>query len=175
MTARPSGFRNWLARRFVSDQDIQIVLDRRQGDRRTRSRPVKDERRREDRRRPPNTDLGQVTCFVDEGTRCEGTLSFHGAGRVDGRLDGECVRGEVLIIGERGHVTADIRVEALQARGRLRGNVTATRWVELLAPSHVTGTIRTPRLTIRRGAIFNGKYEMPPFPHPERVKGNEHA
>jgi cytoskeletal protein CcmA (bactofilin family) len=52
-------------------------------------------------------------------------------------------------------------VERFQVSGHLRGNVTAKRWVELLETGQVTGTIRTPRLTIWRGAVFNGTCEMP--------------
>jgi cytoskeletal protein CcmA (bactofilin family) len=162
MTRGRSSFQRWLARRVAPTKGIEIVLDRRRGDRRNRAEPVNEERRREDRRRPPSNDLGEVTCFLGEGTRFKGDLSFRGAFRVDGRLEGESVRGEVLIIGEQGHVDAEVQVQILRASGRMQGNVTATRWAELLQPSHVTGTIRTPRLTIWRGAIFNGKCEMPP-------------
>ena len=154
----------WLARRFSANKDIQIVLDRRQGERHQRAEAVHEERRREDRRRPVTTDLGEVRSFLGEGTRFTGDLSFAGALRVDGHLEGKSVSGEVLIIGERGRVHAEIRVEILQVGGQVRGNSSATRWAELLEPSQVTGTIRTPRLTIWKGAIFNGTCEMPTSP-----------
>ncbi|OGB96118.1 MAG: hypothetical protein A2Z31_06620 [candidate division NC10 bacterium RBG_16_65_8] len=154
----------WLVRHFAADKGIQVVLDRRQGERRRRVEAVEDERRQEDRRRPISTDLGEVRSFLGEGTRFRGDLSFAGALRVDGHLEGESVRGEVLIIGERGRVDAEIRVEILQVGGQVRGNSSATRWAELLEPSQVTGTIRTPRLTIWKGAIFNGTCEMPISP-----------
>lgn len=161
MTRDRSGLWGWLTRRFSPNRDIQVVLDRRKGERRQRVSPVDEERRREDRRRPASSDLGEVTCFLGEGTRFVGEVTFRGAIRVDGHLDGQRVYGEVLIVGERGHVNAEIHVEMLQIGGQLRGNVTATRWAELLETSQVTGTIRTPRLTIWRGAVFNGKCEMP--------------
>lgn len=143
-----------------------VVLDRRQQERRQRVRTVEQERRRADRRRPQGIDFGQVSCFLGEGTQLKGELSFGGAVRVDGHLEGEIVRGDGLIIGERGQVTAAIEVGILQVSGQVQGNITARHWVELLGPSRVTGTIRTPRLMIWKGAVIDGTCEMP------SLKGN---
>lgn len=161
MPKKVSGLWGWLARRFSAPRHIVVVLDRRRHDRRQRVTPVAEERRREDRRRPQRDDLGEVTCLLGEGTRFVGELSFRGAFRVDGHLEGRRVSGDVLIVGDRARVSADVQVEVLQVGGQLRGNVTATRWTELLESSRVTGTIRTPRLTIWNGALFNGTCEMP--------------
>lgn len=148
-------------RRVSANRDIEVVLDRRKGDRRQRTQPVDEDRRQEDRRQPVSNDLGEVTCFLGEGTHFTGDLSFRGAFRVDGRVDGATVRGEVLIIGERGQVDAEIHVQVLQVGGAVHGNVTATRSAELLESSHVSGTIHAPHLTIWKGAVFNGTCEMP--------------
>lgn len=161
MTKSASGLWGWLSERFSANRNLLVVLDRRKEERRRRATPVAEERRREDRRRPESSDLGEVTCLLGEGTRFVGELSFRGALRVDGHLDGRRVSGEVLIVGDRAHVNADVQVEILQIGGQLRGDVTATRWAELLESSHVTGTIRTPRLMIWKGAVFNGTCEMP--------------
>jgi cytoskeletal protein CcmA (bactofilin family) len=157
---RPTFWRR-LRQRLTANRDIQVVLDRRKGERRQRVRAVEEERRREDRRRPESSDLGDINCFLGEGSQFKGDVTFRGALRIDGQLEGVFVRGEVLIIGEHAQVDAEIQTEILQVSGHVRGNITATRWVELLDTSQVTGTIRTPRLTIWRGAVFNGKCEMP--------------
>lgn len=161
MTRERSGFWGWLTRRLSANRDVVVVLDRRKGERRRQVSPVDEERRRQERRQPERTDLGEVTSLLGEGTRFLGELHFRGTVRVDGHLAGQHVRGEVLIVGEGAHVNAAVHVEILQIGGQLRGNVTATRWAELLDSSQVTGTIRTPRLTIWRGAVFNGNCEMP--------------
>jgi len=155
------GFWRSLARRLPTRKDSKLVLDRRHGERRRHVEAVDDDRRREDRRQPVTNDLGDVIGFLGEGASFNGHLSFGGAFRVDGRFAGEFVHGEVLIVGERGQVDAEIQVEILQVRGRVRGDITARRWAELMEPSHVTGTIRTPRLTIWKGAVLNGRCEMP--------------
>ncbi len=172
MTDGDSRLWGWLRRRAAANRDIQIVLDRRQGERRRRNEPVDEDRRRQDRRRPVGSDLGEVTCFLGEGTRFTGDLYFRGAFRVDGRLAGAVVRGEVLIVGERGRVDAEIQVQVLQVSGTVQGNVTATHSAELLEPSHVSGTIRTPHLTVWKGAVFNGTCEMPSSHEGEAAAGH---
>jgi cytoskeletal protein CcmA (bactofilin family) len=152
---------------LATARDIPIVLDRRQAERRQQLQPPDEERRLTDRRRPESSDLGEVGGFLEAGIHLRGVLQFSGALRVDGHFEGEQVRGETLVIGEHGLVNAEIRVEILQVSGQVLGNVTAKRWVELLESSTMTGTIRTPRLTIWKGAVFNGTCDMPAAQSPE--------
>lgn len=105
-------------------------------------------------------DFGEIRAFLGEGTQFKGVLSFAGAVRVDGQLEGEIVGDEVLIIGEPGQVKAEIEVGTLVVSGLVQGTITAKRRVELLRPSRVTGTIRTPCLVVAEGAMFNGNCEM---------------
>jgi cytoskeletal protein CcmA (bactofilin family) len=105
-------------------------------------------------------DFGEIRAFLGEGTQFKGVLSFAGAVRVDGQLEGEIVGDELLIIGEPGQVKAEIEVGTLVVSGRVQGTITARERVELLRPGRVTGTIRTPCLIVAEGAVFNGNCEM---------------
>lgn len=105
-------------------------------------------------------DFGEIRAFLGEGTHFKGVLSFDGAVRIDGHLEGEIVGEEVLIIGEPGQVSAEIEVGTLLVSGQVQGNITAKQRVELLRPSRVGGTIRTPCLVVAEGAVFNGNCEM---------------
>jgi cytoskeletal protein CcmA (bactofilin family) len=105
-------------------------------------------------------DFGEIRAFLGEGTQFKGVLSFAGAVRIDGQLEGEIVGEEVLIIGEPGQVKAEIEVGTVVVSGRVQGSISAKQRVELLRPSHVTGTIRTPCLVVAEGATFNGNCEM---------------
>jgi len=105
-------------------------------------------------------DFGEIRAFLGEGTQFKGVLSFAGAVRVDGHLEGEIVGDEVLIIGEPGQVKAEIEVGTVVVSGLVQGTITAKQRVELLRPSRVTGTIRTPCLVVAEGAMFNGNCEM---------------
>jgi cytoskeletal protein CcmA (bactofilin family) len=106
------------------------------------------------------TDFGEIRAFLGEGTQFKGVLSFAGAVRIDGQLEGEIVGEEMLVIGEPGQVKAEIEVGTLVVSGRVQGTIVARERVELLRPSRVTGTIRTPCLVVAEGALFNGNCEM---------------
>jgi cytoskeletal protein CcmA (bactofilin family) len=65
-----------------------------------------------------------------------------------------------LRIGECGEGKAGIEVGRLVVSGHVKGNITARQRVELLGPSRVSGTIRTPCIVVMEGAVFDGKCEM---------------
>jgi cytoskeletal protein CcmA (bactofilin family) len=106
------------------------------------------------------SDFGEIRAFLGEGTQFKGVLSFAGAVRVDGQLEGEIIGEDVLIIGEPAQVKADIEVGTLVVSGLVQGNITVKQRVELLGTGRVTGTIRTPCLVVAEGAVFNGNCEM---------------
>ncbi len=108
------------------------------------------------------TDLGDVKAFLGEGTEFKGVLSFEGTVRIDGSLEGEILGEDLLIVGEPAVVKAEIDVGTAVVSGNVIGNIRARHRVELLAPSSVTGTIRTPALVVAAGATFNGSCEMGP-------------
>jgi cytoskeletal protein CcmA (bactofilin family) len=105
-------------------------------------------------------DFGEIRAFLGEGTQFKGVLSFAGAVRIDGHVEGEVIGDELLIIGEPGQVSAEIEVGTLVVSGRVQGTITARERVELLRPSRVSGTIKTPCLVVAEGALFNGNCEM---------------
>ncbi len=105
-------------------------------------------------------DLGELRAFLGEGIQFKGEVTCAGVLRVDGCLEGQIVRSEVLVVGERGEVRAAIEVGRLVVSGQVKGNITARQRVELLGASRVTGTIRTPCIVVVEGAILDGKCEM---------------
>jgi cytoskeletal protein CcmA (bactofilin family) len=124
---------------------------------------------------PTRTDVGEIRAFMGEGTQFKGVLSFAGAVRIDGHVEGEIVGDEVLIIGEPGQVKAEIEVGTLVVSGRVQGTITARQRVELLRSARVTGTVRTPCLVVADGAVFNGNCEMagPEGEPPTRLDSTE--
>jgi cytoskeletal protein CcmA (bactofilin family) len=110
----------------------------------------------------PGADFGDVKAFLGEGTEFKGILSFEGTVRIDGTLEGEILGEDLLIVGEPAVVKAEIDVGTAVVSGHVTGNIRARQRVELLAPSSVTGTIRTPSLVVAAGATFNGSCEMVP-------------
>jgi len=103
---------------------------------------------------------GGLVGFVGQNCTIQGTLNFTGTFRIDGRIEGQVTSDGTLIVGEGGQVHADIQATVVVCGGTIEGNIVARERVQLLAPSVITGTVRTPLLIIEEGAQFNGTCEM---------------
>ena len=107
--------------------------------------------------------------FMDEGTEFLGELRFRDTLRIDGHLKGKIVSDNTLIIGESGHVEADIDCGVVSIRGTVLGRVHGRQRIELLAGSKVQATLVSPKLVIEDGAFFEGDCQMVPAGHPNPV------
>ena len=103
----------------------------------------------------------EVSAFLGTGTEFNGTLTFEGTIRIEGKVSGEVISQDTLVVGEDAEVDAEINVGVLVCRGQVRGNVKASGHIELHETSELRGNISTPRLMISEGAIFHGSCEMP--------------
>jgi cytoskeletal protein CcmA (bactofilin family) len=79
---------------------------------------------------------------------------------IDGRFEGTLVLGDhCLTVGAGAAIQADLKARALVISGTVTGNVMATERVEILETASVDGDIKTPRLTVREGAILRGRID----------------
>jgi cytoskeletal protein CcmA (bactofilin family) len=102
--------------------------------------------------------IQELHALLGENASFSGKLLFEGRVRIDGKFEGEIHGEDTLILGERSEVTANIDVAMLIVLGGvLRGDVRASRSVELHAPAKVYGNITTPQLVVDRGVIFEGQ------------------
>lgn len=98
-----------------------------------------------------------VTTFLGADAAVEGTLSFQGTVRLDGRVNGRIEgAGGTVIVGERAVVDADIDVDVAVVMGRVNGCIQARDRIDVLAPGVVNGDIYAPTISIDSGATFNG-------------------
>ena len=102
----------------------------------------------------------EVKAFLGEGTKFNGVLKFDGTVRLDGYLEGEIVTSDTLIIGENAHIVAELTVGTMIALGKIEGNISASKKIEIRAKSQLIGNIKTPVLFIEEGASFEGQCEM---------------
>lgn len=109
--------------------------------------------------RPPVED-GEHTTYIDEGSEIDGKLTFTGKLVLNGRLRGEIVSNDQLIIGEKGVVNANIRAGVVQISGEVVGDVVASDRVELREKCRVYGDVSAPVVIIAEGALFEGQCRM---------------
>jgi cytoskeletal protein CcmA (bactofilin family) len=102
----------------------------------------------------------EITAFLGKGTEFKGVLSFEGTIRVDGKVEDEVVSKDTLIAGDGAFLQGEITVGTIISSGKIIGNITATQKVHILAPGHIQGNIKTPKMIIEEGVTFDGKSEL---------------
>ena len=96
---------------------------------------------------------------LDVNATMQGTLKFSDPVklRINGKFEGALTTKGTLLIGEDAHVTADIIGENISISGWVKGNVRATKMIELKSTAVMLGDMETSKLSIESGASFNGK------------------
>jgi cytoskeletal protein CcmA (bactofilin family) len=108
----------------------------------------------------PEAKAGALTAFIDEGSEIEGKYTFSGTVMLNGRLKGEILTNDTLIIGEKGVVNANIRAGTVIISGEVVGNVLATERVELRGTARVFGDVESPVVVVEEGVLFEGHCRM---------------
>ena len=99
--------------------------------------------------------------LIGRGIEVSGDIFFSDQLRVDGKVDGKIAsEGGTLVIGESGHLEAQVDVGTCVIQGALHGNLIAKTKVEIHKSGRVHGDLITPVLLVEEGAIFNGMIKM---------------
>ncbi|HOX54168.1 MAG: polymer-forming cytoskeletal protein [Candidatus Omnitrophica bacterium] len=100
--------------------------------------------------------------ILDVDASMQGTLSFKDPVnlRINGHFDGTLETKGNLTIGEAASVTAHIVGENIIIAGKVKGDVTAMTRLVFLPTAVFHGDIKTPKLNIVEGAVFQGKCNM---------------
>lgn len=100
------------------------------------------------------------SAVLGRGTRISGKISFEGKARIDGQVEGEIVAGDHLEIGESALVNAQISGSVIVVQGKVTGDLTASKKLEIRAPGRLYGNVTTPSLVIEEGVVFEGHCSM---------------
>ncbi|MFH1519941.1 MAG: polymer-forming cytoskeletal protein [Candidatus Omnitrophota bacterium] len=80
--------------------------------------------------------------------------------RINGSFEGELDIKGSLTIGRNAKVKAKINGDAVIIEGMVKGDINARKSIELIPSAKVIGSIITPSLTIKEGALFKGTCDM---------------
>lgn len=106
------------------------------------------------------TEQSSTESRIGKGTKISGKLNFGAMVRIEGEVEGE-ISGSEMMVAEGAVVNAKITASKLIVAGTVNGDLIAHEVVELLASARAQGTLRTPKLILHEGAIFEGDCKMP--------------
>jgi cytoskeletal protein CcmA (bactofilin family) len=102
----------------------------------------------------------EAGAYLGEGSEVSGKLNFEGPARIEGQIDGEIIAKDRIMIGERAVVTASIKAASVIVAGKVSGNITASRRIELRSSAKVLGNLTSQVLVVQKGAVFEGHCAM---------------
>ncbi|MBN1797861.1 MAG: polymer-forming cytoskeletal protein [Spirochaetales bacterium] len=111
--------------------------------------------------------LERIRTILGKETEFNGIMKFQDSLKINGRFKGEIVSPGFLYIENGAEVKANINVGSVIIGGVVKGNVTAKNKLEMLETGKVFGNIRTAKLKIADGVVFEGKCEM--IKNPEKI------
>lgn len=108
----------------------------------------------------PVYDFGMIATVFGKDTEFSGDLTFRDSLQINGAFDGEINSAGSLVVAEGSTVKANIKAKVVIVRGTVYGNVEASGRLEIAAGGKLFGNIRTAKLKIADGVVFEGKCEM---------------
>ena len=107
-----------------------------------------------------NSRMGDLNTIIGKGTVIEGTVKVQSSLRLDGRINGQVLTTDSLIVGQSGEIEGEVRVKNAVVGGLIKGQIFASGKVILEARSVVNGEVKTAKLAINDGARFEGHCVM---------------
>ncbi len=104
----------------------------------------------------PEEKILEVTASMTGTLTFKDPVNLHIKGSFEGFLD---TKG-TLVVGEDAIIKANIVGETVVIAGRVTGDVTASKSLEIIPPALVLGNITTPIIGIKSGAILEGRLRM---------------
>ncbi|MFW5808495.1 MAG: bactofilin family protein [Spirochaetota bacterium] len=109
----------------------------------------------------PVYDFGMISTVFGDDTEFYGDLHFTTSLQINGYFEGEIVseKGN-LVIGKGGTVKANVKARSVIIDGTIHGNIEASCSIEIRENGKLFGNIRTSKLKIADGVVFEGNCEM---------------
>lgn len=101
-----------------------------------------------------------TTTTLSTSTSFNGTMRFKNSLRINGEYTGKVDAEGLLVLGPESKLHGDILCDEIIVGGEVRGNIVARKRLELLDSAKLYGDIKTAKLKIADGVVFEGKCEM---------------
>ena len=107
-----------------------------------------------------NEKTGELSTILGKGSVFEGKLNVEHTLRVDGKFTGDIVTTDTLIIGKEGNINGNVDAKMLIVGGKISGTAKIKDKIVLETKSEFRGEMKTTKLVIDEGAVFDGRCSM---------------
>ncbi|HTO95382.1 MAG TPA: polymer-forming cytoskeletal protein [Bacteroidota bacterium] len=104
--------------------------------------------------------VGGTFSVIGNNTVITGNIRTEGSIRVDGKIVGNVVTQADAAVGINGVVEGSVDARNITVAGKVMGTLTAAQKLVLEGKSVMKGDVRTARLVVDEGAVFDGRSAM---------------
>ena len=113
--------------------------------------------------------MDKATTVIAQGTSIKGNLKSDESVQLDGSFEGELDIKQTVHVGSGATIKANIKAGEVKISGRVDGNIEAKDRLEIMSSGKLFGDIKTPRLIIAEGVVFEGHCTMGTDKRPESI------
>jgi cytoskeletal protein CcmA (bactofilin family) len=103
---------------------------------------------------------GETFSVIGSGTVITGDVTTEGAIRIDGKIVGNLTTQADAAVGLTGVIEGSVDARNITVAGKVIGTLTAGKKLILEGKSILKGDLRTVRLVVDEGAVFDGRSSM---------------
>ena len=109
-----------------------------------------------------NFDESNMETILSDDINCKGKFKFSNNLMINGKFEGEIETDEGhLFIGNKAEINSNsVKAKIISNKGKIFGNVEATKRIEQYKDAFIEGDIVTPDLYVESGSLFNGHCTM---------------
>jgi cytoskeletal protein CcmA (bactofilin family) len=118
--------------------------------------------RRQNRHRFQAMANEEIVALLEPGIEVEGQIKVaSGMVRLNCQFKGAISSTGTIIVASQADIEADIDATQVSIAGKVKGNVRASRQLEITDQGILLGDVETPSLKVDPGAFFTGHCDMP--------------
>ena len=119
------------------------------------------------------TEISSSSNTISKDTSIDGNVETTGNLRIEGKIKGNIRARSKVVLGNSGEVEGKVYAQTADIEGTIKGTVQVEGMLTLKSTAHIKGDIRTGKLVMEAGAVFDGGCKMGSFKNPEDLAAAE--
>ena len=121
----------------------------------------------------PEEELSTSNNIIGKGTTLVGNIESFGNIRIEGRIIGGVKTKSKIVLGQSSYVEGNILTQNAEISGEVKGKIEISELLILKPSAVVIGDIKTNKIIVESGAVFNGSCKMDVLPAEINIAENE--
>ena len=119
------------------------------------------------------TEISNSSNTISKDTSIDGNVETTGNLRIEGKIKGNIRARSKVVLGTSGEVEGKVFAQTADIEGTIKGTVQVEGMLTLKSTANIKGDIKTGKLAMEAGAVFDGRCKMGSFKNPVDLKSAE--